>query len=112
MSMEDFTTCMRSEYNADDEAVRFIGHILDLGSEDAIHFLKENWAKLAGAAGLIGALAKVGGESVVVKFVQGIFPAVAAAVIDLLVAFILGLGLAACLLAITAAEGCMPRLAQ
>jgi hypothetical protein len=114
MSSDDYTHCLKVQYNLDEEAVRFILHILDLGSQDAIKWLKDNWAIIAGASALITAIAKYGGQSAVVKFLPPILEraglGVAGALIDVLVAIILGLGLAAVLLAIEAGVECLPQL--
>lgn len=112
MSMDDFENCMVGEYNADKEAVEFIIKIYQLGSEDAIKVLKDNWEKIAAAAAIIGAIAKYGGESALVKYFQKIFSAAGAAVVELLVAAVLGLGVAAIGLAVIAAGSCLSRIDQ
>jgi hypothetical protein len=110
--MEQYENCLRGEYNADAEAVRFIVQIYQLGGEGALRAIKDNWEKIAAAWAIIAAIGKYGGESAVVKFLSRILSGVAGAVINVLFAFILGLGLAAALLAITAAVECLPRLSE
>ncbi len=112
MSTDDFKNCMTGEYNADAEAVEFIVQIYQLGGEEAIKWIKDNWEKFAAAAGIAAAIAKYAPTSVVVQYLQRILPAAAAAAVDVIVAMILGLALGAILLAIEAAISCMPRLAQ
>jgi hypothetical protein len=112
MSMDDFENCMRGEYNQDAEAVRFIVQIFQLGGEDALKMIKDNWEKIAAAAGIISALAKIGAQSAMVKFIQSILAAAGAALVELLAAMLLGLALGAVLLAIEAGISCAPRAAQ
>jgi hypothetical protein len=112
MSMDDYTTCLRGEYNLDEEAVKFIIQIYQLAGEGVLQWLKDNWQKIAAASAIIAAIAKYGGESAVVKFLQPILASAAGAVVDVLAAMILGLGVAAAGLAIIAGVECLPRIAQ
>jgi hypothetical protein len=112
MSAEDFKTCMRGEYNQDEEAVRFIVQIFELGGEDALKMIKDNWDKISAASEIIKAMSKIGAESAMVKFLQKILNAAGAALVELLVAMILGLGLAAVLLAVDAGIGCASKMAD
>jgi hypothetical protein len=110
MSMDDFTTCLEGEYNQDAEAVRFIVQMIEIGGADLVKWIKDNWAVIAGSSAVIAALAKYGGESIVAKFLARLLPGAAAAALDALAAVILGLGLAAVLLAITAGVECSGRI--
>jgi hypothetical protein len=112
MATEDFKNCMRGEYNQDEEAVRFIVQIFELGGEEALKTIKDNWEKIAAATGILTALGKIGAESAMVKFIQKILGAAGAALVELLAAMILGLGLAAVLLAIEAGIGCAHKMAD
>src|SRR6266496_95745 len=112
MSMDDFKNCMVGEYNADREAAEFIIKIYQLGGEEPLRVAKENWEKIAAASAVVGAIAKYGGESALVKFFQRIFASAGAAVVELLVAAVLGLGVAAIGLALVAAGSCMNKISQ
>src|SRR5215207_6197506 len=106
MSQETFETCLRQAYRDDEEAVHFIIDIMRLGGESALQAIKDNWARIAAAAGAIKALQSIGAESAVVKFVTRIAGLAGAALVELLIAMILGLALGAILLAIEAGIGC------
>jgi hypothetical protein len=112
MSMEDFENCMRGEYNQDAEAVQFIVQIFQLGGEDILKKIKDNWATLAAGAGVVATLVKWGNKSWIVKFLEPIFADVGAAVLELLAAMLVGLAFGAILLAIEAGISCAPRAAQ
>lgn len=112
MSMEDFENCMRGEYNQDAEAVQAIVQIFQLGGEEVLKTIKDNWQKLAAGAGIISALVKWGNKSWIVKFLEPIFADAGAAVLEILAALLLGLALGAVLLAIEAGIACAPRAAQ
>jgi hypothetical protein len=112
MSMDDYENCLRGQYNMDAEAVKFIIQIYQLGGEEALHIIKENWEKIAAASAIITAIAKIGGQSAVVKFFQSLLGRLGGALVDVLAAFVLGFGLAAVLLAITAGVECLPKISQ
>lgn len=112
MSVDDFSNCMRGEYNQDEEAVKFIVQIFQLGGEEALKAIKDNWQKIAAASGIITALMKFGSKSAIVKFLQTLLDAVGAAVVELLVAMLAGLALGAILLAIEAGIACAPKMAD
>jgi hypothetical protein len=112
MSVDDFTNCMKGEYNQDEEAVRFIVQIFELGGEDALRVIKDNWAKISAASTIISTLAAVGGDSAAVKFLQSILKAVGAAAVEVLLAMLAGLALGAVLLAVEAGISCAPKMAS
>jgi hypothetical protein len=116
MSMDDYTTCLRGEYNLDEEAVKFIIQIYELGGEVALKYLKDNWGKIAGAASVITFIYKYGGEAATRKFLLRVAEDLeklgGLALEQIVLAMALGLALAAAQLAFAAAVECLPRLAQ
>jgi hypothetical protein len=111
MSVDDFSNCMRGEYNQDEEAVRFIGQIFELGGEEALKTIKDNWGKIAAASGIITALLNMGKKSALIKFLQSLLDDAGAALAELLLAMLAGLALGAILLAIEAGISCAPKMA-
>ena len=107
---QTFEDCMTGEYNQTAEAVQFMWQIVSDFGADTVQWIKDNWAYIAGAGTAIGVLIKFGaGSSAVVALLAPLVPGLAGGALDLLVAAILGLGLAAVLLAIEAAVECAVR---
>ena len=104
MSMDDFKNCMTTQYNLDAEAVGFIVQIFELGGEGLLKDVKKVWESIPDW--LKALLGKIAGDNKdkAIKFLQR-YGAIGSAA-ELVIAMILGLGLAAVILALTAGVDC------
>jgi hypothetical protein len=109
MSEETYESCLTGEYNMDKEAVEFIIQIYKLGGEEAIKQAKQLWdAMPKEVLTVVGVLASWGLADKIKELLKPVW----GSLLEIIVAMILGLGVAAILLALTAAVECLPKLAD
>jgi len=109
MSEETYTACLTGEYNQDKESVDFIIQIYKLGGEEAIKEAKKLWdAMPKEVIAVVGVLLTWGLQDKIKELLKPVW----GSLLEIIVAMILGLGLAAILLALTAAVECLPKLAD
>jgi hypothetical protein len=109
MSEETFETCMKSEYNQDKEAVEFIIEIYKLGGQAALEDAKKLWDAIPPKVlAVITALLAWGLKDKIKDLLKPVWGPLA----QIMAAMIVGLGVAAVGLALIAAVGCAPKLAE
>jgi hypothetical protein len=109
MSTDTYKHCLESEYNLDKEAVEFIIQIYELGGQAALEDAKRLWEAMpAKVIGVISFLGSMGLTDQIKKILAKVWGPLA----QVLAAMVVGLGVGAILLALTAGVECIPKLAD